>query len=564
MSEIETLAQIHLSDIKDCLRDNNYLFTSGRDHFVRLVRLGDFKELSKSEDLFCFVNSLSYLDGVLYAGAQDGYVWRFKREGDSLVRLGKSQAHSSNVCSLRIAGDKVLSASWDGTIGIWMAGKLVEKIRTEKTLWAVEMLVGQSDTLVAACTDGTLLYLERKDGKYVGVKGLRLHESCIRDLVVETDRIVSLSNNGVLVVSELSGKVLIRKDLNLISFRVKRNAETGEYTVFGDEGVVRVLDSNLEDLYTITLPVLSCWCGEAYQDKVVVGGSDGRLYRFGSEGKEEAKSQLEGLQVSQTQNVSASATDSTPAQQPQYKVVDGKVFEKKGDTWELFGDQIDSKPKKDHTINIEVGNRTLQLSFNKKDDFNEVAKGFTKEHGLGEEHVEEIEEFLNRNFGQRTSSRDISKYTTYDTVAWEGLKKKMAEFDKNEAVMGLMQDLQDGRINSKSSGFQARVADAEVVLSEWLQKHSVRFPVLDCYKYLVAKGAQFDFLVLQSLGEWQDKRDALVFAKLATNILAYVPENRKYVQAAMSYICDKGLVAPDVVRNYKRNLYLVEQYEAAK
>ncbi|KAI5190773.1 phospholipase A-2-activating protein [Nematocida sp. AWRm77] len=559
MVKIELIKKVHDKDIKACAVHQGLVFTAGRDGRVCVLKEDTLELLHKTESLGSFANSLCVSGEQLYVGMQSGEVCIFHIRQGQLENKTKTKKHKENVCSLRAYKDTVVSTSWDGRVGIWKDGELVDMVETEKTLWAAEILHNEKETLVAGCTDGSLVYLDRHGGKYTPSKGLAIHSSCIRDFVVEDGRIVSLSNSGMVLATDYSGRVLQRKDLDSISFKITEWKETGQYMVASDEGVVRVLDRDLSVLCTITLPVLSCWQAVHTSTRMLVCASDGRVFVFGEEGSPSAEEELGRLQEELAAGKAAGAEGEGSAEkaEPKYKVEDGKVYEKKGDSWELYGDAL-GKEKKDHTIDIELGTQVFKLSFNKTDDYTEVAQSFVKEHGLGVEYIPEIVEFLETNFKQK-KQRNTSEYVVYSTISVEGVRKKLAGFQHVSTVIGFIEEIEGGSLSSGSTLFKEKASEVEVVLSEWLEEGGEKFPVLDCYKYLVAKHVSFDFMFMKSLNVLDSKKDALMYVRLATNLLAFSPECKKYFVETVGKIFDKNLVSDENIRHYKKNLYLSDE-----
>ncbi|KAI5172460.1 phospholipase A-2-activating protein [Nematocida sp. LUAm3] len=575
--KIEVLRQIHKGDIKECIVEGDLLFTCGRDNRVVMSYFKDISPICTTEDLGCFINSMYVYGDTLYAGGHNGTVFLLRVDGKSISVVDKVMAHGGNVCSIRGEGERVVSASWDGSVCIWENKRVKESVYTDKSIWAAEYLKGEE--IVACCTDGSIIYLNKKNEKYVVSRGLLLHDSCIRDIIVEKDRIITLSNSGVLIATEHSGRVIKKVSLDAISFRIKRMSSKGStelnhgvtggvttelnhigmggvtegtYGVFLDEGVVKVLDGEMEYLYAISLPVLSCWSGCLFPEELVIGASDGNIYKFGGEENVKAKEYLEGLH--EQMNI-------PQEEEKAYKVEDGKVFERKGERgeWELFGEQVDGQKKKyDHTINIELGSKVFKLSFNQNDEYSSVSKEFVSANGLSEEYVPEIIEFLEKNF-KRKNNVDITNYTLYSSISYEGVSKKFEKYPNGERALEILLKIFNGSVKSGSEEFSLLIKEIEVILSEWILGDYEKYPVLDCYKYLLAVGGSFDFYFMKNLEIFSDKRDALLYAKLATNILACSFKDKKYVVHNMNRILDKNLVDNEVIRHYKKNLHRAEE-----
>lgn len=563
MPRIESIRRVHNEDIKDIVIVEKYLITVGRDRTVRVCLKKSLEKLFMSQDIGCFANSICAIENTLYVGAQNGKIWVFllDTQTGSLGVVKVINAHTGNVCCLRARKGKVVSASWDGHVCIIRDGSIVERIKTNKTIWAVDILEDEKETLITSNTDGSIVLYTQSNGGYRAEREISVHVSCVRDILIQPDRFISLSNSGVVIASENTGKIIGKKDLDSISFRVaycKERGDRGEYAVFSDEGVVHVLDHELNTLYALNLPVLSCWCGILTADSILVGGSDGRIYRFGEIGTEEGEKDLRRIQdevISQKEEQKAQESKKEK-KESKYKVENGKVYEKKGDTWELFGDQIQPE-KKDHTVDIELGNKKFKLSFNKGEDHTEVANRFVNEHSLGKEYVEEIVEFLDKNFKQQ-KKKNLSQYKIYDTIMLDAVKKRISALKDSNIVIDFIESLYNGSITLGTTLFREQLVNVEVVLNGWIKEKVDLLPILDCYKYLIGKGAAVDLIFLQNINVLDNRKDALVYSMIATNILAVHPEKRSYILSTMKKIMDKGLATEEIIQGYKKNLYLAE------
>ncbi|EIJ87699.1 phospholipase A-2-activating protein [Nematocida parisii] len=567
MAHIQVLKKLHASDIKDGVIYENRLYTVGRDRVVHISSLPDLESVGGSENLGAPINSVCIHNAVLYAGLQTGEIVRYAIEMDenseesgsagkkeiTLKLLGRSKVHGDNVCSLSSFDEGVISTSWDGSVGVIKENQSPEVIRIESVAWSAKK-VPNEDTIIAGCIDGSICTIKKVNGRYTQVKGIKLHATCIRDICMENDRYATVSNTGVVIVTERNGRVLHKMDLNNTSFRINKytagNA-TG-YIVSADEGMVYLLSETLESLFSIAAPTLSCWNALSENGRIFALGADGRVYVFADkEGNPQYQKELEELQ---NKMGSDKVQDTAPPAQkqaedanssPQYKVIDDKVYELKDGEWELFGSTVEKK-KKDHTITITLGEANYTLSFDKTDKYEEVALGFVKENNLGTEYIPEIVEFLDKNFGNK-KKRDVSKYFMYDTIDLDIVGKKIQPLPNSSTVIEFLQGIKNG----KSS--QHNESDVEVILSEWMEMGTEKVAVLDVYKYLIAKGVDINLSFLKHIDPFFCKKVALVFSLISTNVLAMRPECKSLVDNTMTKIIDKQLVNSKVLQNYKNN-----------
>lgn len=556
MVQIEVLKKIHSSDIKDGVIYRDKLYTVGRDRTIRITALSDLSELWSSEDLGAVVNSICIDKEVVYIGLQTGELLKYKieetEENIRLKTISREHIHKDNICSLSLSNEGIISTSWDRTIGIIREDK-TEIVKIESIAWSAKKLEGDTNTIIAGCIDGSICTLKKNTrGEYEKSKGLKIHSTCIRDILMNKSNYVSVSNTGVVVVSEYTGKTIYRKDLNNTTFRVNRfSDEEDGYIVASDEGMVYVLNEKLENLFSIAVPALSCWSAVSHQNKIIIFGSDGRVYVFGDKKSEKYQKILEELQdeINKSKSIDAKEENSENKiegdEKPQYKVVDNQVYVMKDGEWELYGSTVEKK-KKDHTITITLGDSNYSLSFDKTEKYEDVAYGFVKENNLGTEYIPEIVEFLNKNFSKKTG-HDLSKYILYDTIEIEAVKKRVEKLPNGSAVIDFITEVESQKSIPNNH------SDIEVILSEWLEEGTEKIAVLDIYKYLIAKHADFDLFFLKNLDVLSCRKTALIFSMIATNVLAVRPESKPLVDSMMTKIMDKQLIGPKIIQNYKHN-----------
>ncbi|KAI5180107.1 phospholipase A-2-activating protein [Nematocida sp. AWRm80] len=561
--EIESIKKIHSADIKECVEHSGYLYTVGRDSKIIVSNSSTLEKIEEKEvQKGVFINSIGAEGNNLYLGLQNGIIVGYLINGNKLEEKTRVQAHDNNVCSIRVRNNMVISSSWDGSISLWKDLERIETIKTEKSIWVADILENEKSTLIAGCTDGSILYFDKQEGTYQPVKGLSLHSSCIRDILVEKNQFISLSNTGVVLATEYSGKLIQRTDLDSISFRISKYHSAEKYIVSSDEGLLHILDKDIKEEYTLSIPVLSCWSAIEVNRNIAVCGSDGRLYLYTSIPKNNAQAKQD-LQKIQEEYIEAKNKQETKPETDtnvsgNYKVENGKVYQKTNGVWELFGDQI--QDKKDYNVTVELGSTTYTLSFNKTEEYETVARNFVSEHHLSTEYIPEIIEFLEKNFkGKKVNKVDLAPYTLYNTIALDGLIKKISDHPNSQTVIAFLKDLiEDTKYKKDSPEFKQASSEVEVILSEWMEKEEEKYPILDCYKYLISKSVPLDFLFLRNLNKevLSCKKNALMYSRVATNILAYSPENKDHVINLMNRILDKKLIPEDAVRHYKKNLHL--------
>lgn len=569
MVQIEILKKVHSADIKDGVVWKEYLCTGGRDRTIKITKISNLETVWASEDLGAVVNSLAEKENRIYAGLQTGEIVLYdiieEKSGEKsgerayLKQISRRKIHSGNVCSISVYSEGVISTSWDNTVGIFSQEDKLEIVSLESAAWSAKEITGK-ETIVAGSIDGTVSIIKKTNGRYRKTKGLKIHASCIRDILIDGEKHLSLSNSGVVIMTDGTGRPTHRVDLDNISFRVNKYSIDGVngFLVASDQGMVYLLSEALERVASIAVPALSCWNAISHNSKVIVLGGDGRIYLFGSEKSEKYQKEMEGLQdaLNSEKTRTAEATKETretsdvstqKSEEPKYKVVDDKVYELKDGVWELFGSTVEKK-KKDHTITITLGNSNYSLSFDKTDKYENVAKEFLKEHNLSTEYTGEIVEFLNKNF-TRQKPKDMSKYHLYNIIDIENVKKRTQDFPNSQTVHTFIERLLSKEITVDASEH----SEVEIILSEWLEKTQERIAVLDIYKYLISQGADFDLFFLKNIDVFSCKKIGLVFGMISTNIQAMRPECRRLVENTMARVIDKQWISPGVLENYKKN-----------
>lgn len=624
---IKRIGSPHTKDVKEAAVHGRFLITGSRDKTVAISDRNTGKVLLRTDEAGGFVNSLAVSPGAggdapfaIFAGIQTGEIVRYTVDclggAPQLRKREATKGHTNNVCSLKVHGRYLLSASWDGKVCVWRTEDMgsVAEISTDKTPWSAVVVQGSASQgtehapaekfIVCGCTDGHLLYykLTESEGavRVAYAKSIAVHKTCIRDLMVKDGFLYSLSNNGVVMKSEASGKILEKVDTDTVSFKLcatadaagpNRDGPAGDsgvdsgrlVFVSSDEGIARVFDGDLNEKETIKIPALSCWSAcAAGPGELLLCGSDGRVYVYSASinesekrSSESAHRELEALfsearSDAGARDGKAGATD-IKSTNPNYRIENGRVYQMIDGGWEMIGDVI----KKDgageagerkgyaHTIDIELGDRTMTLAFNGDEDHEDIAKRFVDENGIGPEYIDEIVEFLGKNFPKSrlpTTRADVKKrFYVYDTISLEGIKKKLLCLPHAEQLLGMLSRLESNgehELDTESIDFLNGNIELDAILSRYIreEKSGEYFPALDCYKYLVSRGMKFDFRFMQTLDLHNEKKNCLVYVRLATNLIAFLPEAIGFFEAQAKRVFDKGLVDEFAVSKYKENM----------
>lgn len=517
MLKLEHALDLHSEDVKDIILRPNFRATCSRDTTIKVHADGEMHTLYPE----CgYVNCMALTPSLgLYAGCQNGVIVFYESYKTEPARL---LGHTSNVCALDYRS-RLLSGSWDHTLKEWENGAAVFTFTHPSAVWSCKYITEAS--FATACADTRIRVFENRVLKAELVH----HLHCVRSLWIHKD-IYSVSNEGLFIQNSTDGELVRYRNYSALVYSVY--ADDSTVLLCGDNGIVVVNGK------TCSFSVPTFWKAVKWNERVYAAGSDGKVYVFQeTDSAEEQESNTEAVQ-SETEREKAETgrasqdpctENATPGQKK--KVVNGKVYTLVNNEWVLFGDVVQ---KFDHTFDVEVEGKYFQLSFNDNENVFDVADRFLKHHKLNEQYRDDIVEFIKKNFKKERP------YHMYRDINYAGVEGVLGKYP-----CGVILD------NIKSPSLSAEKA-IEACLQEMMNVVEERFALLDCYRYFVSKGFEFDFAFL--LHFWpQNRKEALVFVKLLTNLYSKQPFNLECLRPQINRIKDTNMVSGEVLDRYESN-----------
>lgn len=506
MFKLDQALDVHTNDIKDIMVRPGLRVTAGRDATIRVLDKDVLRVLSPR----CgFVNSLAMTPQLgLYAGCQSGAIVFYSAFDAEPMQIA---GHTANVCALDFR-TQLLSGSWDHTLRKWDAERVVFSFTHPATVWACRYVTDTS--FVSGCAD-TKIRIFRKETLQAEIL---CHLYYVRGLCVHKD-IYSVSNEGLFVQNKLNGDLVRYAQYPSLMFSVY--ADDKFVVLCGDNGTV-VINGQV-----ISLPVATLWKVVVFDGKAYAAGSDGKVYVLRECAEGEAVETAQNVQAEQRSNDPDEHADDENVKK---KVVNGKVYALVNNEWVVFGDVVH---KFDHTFNVDVEGKTLELSFNDNENTFDIANRFLRQHKLDEQYRDDIIAFIKKNFAKKKPCH------TYGDINREGVEKILKKHACDAVVANL------------ASPSLADNAAVEKCLASLLCTED-RFAALDCYRFFVAKGFEFDFSFLAQFHA-QSRKEAVVFVKLVTNLYAKQPFNLECVRPQIERIRDEKSVGDDVLDKYEAN-----------
>ncbi|KAM0675637.1 WD repeat protein Lub1 [Gurleya vavrai] len=529
-------------------------------------------EISKLTQMECRVSSLIFNNNDLFAGYQNGLILLYKDSKQDQVLY--FTGHSSNVCSLDVFDNFLISSSWDNSIRIWDINLITEihKIQFECCVWSVKFI--DKNLFVACLADKTIKTYKNK----ILEKTFVYHLSAVRGcFYLKNDFIYSIGNDGKVIKSDMNGKIKAVCDLKEFSYTICGNENN--ILVGGENGNVSLLDKNLNLIQNLKISMQSVWTSFFYNKKFYIAGSNGFLLDYENkiieknliDNKSDSKDQKSNVELKENKIKSDSEDQKNTAKlndnniefekksdsedqkntaklndknfenksnlnDQKHKVENGKVYFNKDGQWVLIGDVIENNEKFDYTFDVEVDGKVLKLSFNENDNLFDVADNFITKNELSREFKDDIVNFIKKNY------RPKNDLFVYREINLKGIKKYL-----NDEF--ILQNLEEPKKENNE--------ELEKRLKEFL-KQKENFYVLDCYKYFVSKGLTFNFLFLQDY-DTNEKKNATVFMRLLTNLYVNQPFNLEIFDKKVKKIIDYKIVDQETIDNFKKNRDMINK-----
>ncbi|KAF7684271.1 Ubiquitin homeostasis protein lub1 [Astathelohania contejeani] len=532
---IEEIKKLHSSDIKDIAVMENYIVTVGRDMFIKTY---DYKggNLVERKPVSVYINSVvaKEIDNrvEVFAGCQNGMIVRY----ENILFDAPPQflaGHIQNVCALDFKEGLLASGSWDNTARIWDESTELLCLPHPATVWDIKVVT--PNDYVTCCADGRIRVFHQK---------FILHElvyqvGCVRSISVIDDFLIySISNDGKLIASNRNGDILHHTDFNELTYGIDCNDDN--IAVCGENGLVSITTKALKYVFLVDLPVQTCWKVRLKNKKVYACGSDGRIYVFAHTSKVDS---LKSARAEEELETLRNAREPTKKpvkdfENKNYKVIDGIAYQRVGEEWVPLGEVVDVKKEYDYTFDVSLDDKMMKLQLNKNDNFFEVADRFISANKLDYSFRNEIVDFIKKNVGCQEED-----YFVYSGINASGAIKYISKYDRNEEVI---------RQLTNTDLERNELLEDELVHMLQCASPGEYFPILDCYRYFLTMGFQFELVFLFSL-EAKTKKEAVVFTRLVTNLYTNPPFNLECLHSKIRSFYDASLIDEETFNKYNKN-----------
>lgn len=545
MIGVERIEKISSSDVKTLLVNDRMVIGGGREGKIRAYP-HDFSRNMEIEPGQGYINCIAIGNELLFVGCQNGSIVVYsmdecqpqnesKEETPRATPVGFLKGHSSNVCCLDTIEDLVVSSSWDCTVIIWESGQmnnskngLVQRIPHPTVVWSAKFV--DKNTVVTGCSDKLIRIF--KDG--ILTIAFNYHLSYVRGVAVLHESIFSVDNEGIVLKTSLDGRILKHYSTKNFMYGIFSYTDGGKSLVIctGENGMVMMFDEYLRPVQNISIPTTSCWTAFGWKDKVYFGGSDGRLYVYSSNPSDEAKKTIEEIRNCQGSSLKDGEFVSDGQK---FKIVGGDVYQEINGEWILLGKGEEAKSC-DNTFQVELENKYYTLSFNNDENVYEVAEKFLRKNKLRDEFRDDIVDFIDKNFVSAKEFRIHSKINT------EGVKAMLNKV-KNEhqcVYSYIFDNLEDPNVDDNGK------VEEEI---EMLIGNGPMFMALDLIRYFMAHKYTFDLSFLFTFTP-QDKKEAITFVRLLSNLFADPPFNLEMLHPRVLELKDRGIVDGETLDDY--------------
>ncbi|ORD94753.1 LUB1 [Enterospora canceri] len=487
---------------------------------------------------------------VVFVGLQNGEVRAVVKENDEFKSFF-IYAHTKNVCAMDHRDGYLCSGGWDNNAILYISSTnvYISLFMHPESVWTVRILEKKEEEdhrkILTGCADGVIRvfsWFEEKQG--ATFKSLDYHNYPVRSILAEydpdigSDCIYSLDNDGNVFKFKMNGLLLNIRSLQGLCYTMVHHKDA--LFIGGENGIVYVLNRNLQVRQKIQLDCKSVWSIRECDGIVYAGGSDGCVHLIEScltgevpviEKSKKNDNEINGDKKSKSEPIKDQVftTDGKT-----YKVHSGSVYEQsKTGEWILIGQ---AEGKYDHSFNVELDGKNYTLSFNKKDNIYEVAREFIEKNNLQMSHLDEIVRFIESNF------RDLA-YKTYTNINIDGIKKIVEESGESDYVI---------------SELLRMTMDKEYKTEHWrrfetnLAKIEPRFIFYDIVKYLISRNETVDFsFVLRD--EIKGRKQAKAFGMMLGNLVKNSPIKIGKIEARVKKWIDEGVMTKSDVEYYEHN-----------
>lgn len=231
---IKKIVQGHKKDVLSLAADDEYLYSCGDDKTLRVWNLNSFKQVQIIGP-FHYETDTCAIDMInkrIIIGCDDGYI-RVYRITDGLL-IKEIKAHRSGIKKVSVSpknGD-ILSAGYDQQILVWsyLDYALVKSLENHTSKWERSLTWSSNGLNILGGTfDGTVVIWNALEGnieKEIGKSETDLGNPCINEVEVLNDKVVSVSDDGIIRISSLKDNWEQYYDYVSLQNKVLMNAVT--------------------------------------------------------------------------------------------------------------------------------------------------------------------------------------------------------------------------------------------------------------------------------------------------------------------------------------------------
>ncbi|KAH3902411.1 related to Protein DOA1 [Saccharomycodes ludwigii] len=436
----------HDQDVRNLIAIDASTFAScSRDGSVRTWMQDNINGASSNEwksllvhHTTAFINSLCFLDGILYCGGTEviiqGFPYLSSQEENNNEPLFSLIGHSKNVCALSSyssddGDDYIISGSWDQTAIVWQNGEpLYRLVGHEASVWDAKFI--NKHKFITCSADKTVKIWE--NDKCVSTF-THLHTDVIRSIDVLGDHFITSSNDGTIKYCDFDGKIL-KEFLGHESFVYQAIfAQDKKIISCGEDRSIRIWDLETGNiLQVITVPSISVWSVVQLNNGDIVAGSSDHLIRVFTQEKSRFASDLELEKFRSSVENSAINSKTLGIDETKlspYEVLqfpgkkEGQVVAVKTPTgaieahqyssgvWGKIGDVVGSSGNESKVefegqtydyvfdVDVEEGKPPLKLPCNANDNPYDVAEQFLAKYDLPASFKDQVVRFIIKNTG---------------------------------------------------------------------------------------------------------------------------------------------------------------------
>lgn len=450
--QLSSILRGHTQDVKDLVAiDSNKIASVSRDGDVKVWNKNesnDGNDRWESSTIYSnphFLNSICYdkNNQVVFYGGKDCLINGhsiFATLGETSEPLYTLVGHNSNVCSLNLHENELISGSWDMTAKVWSNGICKYTLADhEGPVWGAKILPGNNNHFITIAAD-KIVRLWENDSILKEFKNI--HNDVIRDVEIlnnDGTLFATCSNDSTIKIFDFSGNVKhVLDGHESFVYKIKFNKHTNQLFSCGEDRSLRIWNLDVENDYkpsitqVIRLPAISLWCCDFLPNgDIVVGSSDNNIYIFTRN-----KLRLASKQEIETfkKSIETTALNSATMGFDESKISPYEILQTKGHkeghlvvvkaptgileahqysngSWTKVGDVVGSSSagsdnKKEYEgkmydyifdVDIEEGKPPLKLALNVTDNPYDVADKFIIKHELPSDYREQIVQFIIKN-----------------------------------------------------------------------------------------------------------------------------------------------------------------------